>query len=140
MSFFYEGFFVFIRSLRANYDPISCIATFKINPTHLVDAGRYIAVAENEAGHADTHATLVISKENNIEKAPIVNPDAFKYIEKPQLHHPEARQEPMRRDDGTELQPPKIIVPLSNAKFKEGAQVVLACKITGSPKPKVNLI
>ena len=124
--------------LRTNYDPISSIATFKINPTHLVDAGRYIAVAENEAGHADTYATLVINKESAIEKTPIVNPDAFRYLEKkPQLQHPEARPEPSRREDDSELQPPKIIVPLSNAKFKEGAQVVLACKITGAPKPKV---
>lgn len=72
-----------------------------------------------------------------VEKTPIVNPDAFRYLEKPQLHHPEARPEPSRRNDDSELQPPKIIVPLSNAKFKEGAQVVLACKITGAPKPKV---
>lgn len=115
---------------RTNYDPISSIATFKINTTHLVDAGRYIAVAENEAGHADTQAMLVVNKENTIEKTPLINPDAFKYLDK----HPE----PSHRNDDSEMQPPRIIVPLSNAKFKEGTQVVLACKITGAPKPKVN--
>ena len=42
-------------------------------------------------------------------------------------------------DDAERLQPPKVIIPLSNIQLKEGETVLLIAKIDGYPKPKVTI-
>lgn len=50
---------------------------------------------------------------------------------------------PVRPEDENDREPkeryipPKVIVPLSNARISEGENVLLVCKIDGYPKPKV---
>lgn len=96
------------------------------------DVGSYLAVAENEAGVDQTNCNAFIKQMPNIDRTPLVNPDAFRYLEQPATEKP-------RRDDQENLRPPKVIVPLSNVKLEEGQSVLLACKIEGYPRPKVNI-
>jgi len=94
------------------------------------DGGHYMAVAENEVGHDQTECNAVIKQVPNIDRTPMVNPNAFRYLE----HLPTERTP---RDRVDKLTPPKVIIPLTNVKLEEGQSVVLACKIDGNPKPKV---
>ena len=72
---------------------------------------------------------MFITQEPCIDQRPIVNPEAFKYL---QPHHQKTREA-----DQDPKVPPKVIVPLQNAKLQEGQSIFLACKVIGSPKPKV---
>lgn len=94
------------------------------------DIGTYLALAENEAGRDQTHCMVAIQQMPSIDQTPIVNPDAFKYLEAPSKHKP-------RDDSAGDMKPPKVIVPLSNVKLKESQPMFLACKIEGYPKPTV---
>ena len=94
------------------------------------DVGHYIVVAENEAGKDQTHCQVFVTQTANIDQTPIVNPDAFRFLEHPQKQKP-------RPDEQEKMIPPKVIVPLSNTRLEEGRPLQLACKIEGLPKPKV---
>jgi hypothetical protein len=96
------------------------------------DLGTYVVLAENEAGKDQTFCTVFIQQMPNIDQTPMVNPEAFKYLE-----HPPVRKMP-DQDDNEVLQPPKVIIPLQDLKMKEGEPVLLLCKIEGNPKPKVS--
>jgi hypothetical protein len=88
-----------------------------------------LAIAENEVGADQTSCNVTIIKIPNIDRRPMVNPEAFKFLEQP--------HEKPRVEDIENLRPPKVIIPLSNAKLEEGQTVMLACKIEGYPRPKV---
>ena len=94
------------------------------------DIGHYLVVAENEVGRDQTQCQVFVTQTASIDQSPIVNPDAFKYLEQ-QPH--KARPEEVEK-----MLPPKVIVPLANVKLEEGKNVFLACKIEGQPRPKVN--
>ena len=113
-----------------DYDLYTGIVKLHISDAQLQDGGHYVAVAENEAGHDQTECHSVIKQVPNIDRTPMVNPNAFRYLE----HLPTERT-PRERAD--KLTPPKVIIPLTNVKLEEGQSVVLACKIDGNPKPKV---
>lgn len=69
---------------------------------------------------------------SQIDTNPIVNPDAFRYLEKPV---PEKRS-----DDDVPIgaiKPPKFVIPLANARANEGDSLELACKLEGYPFPTV---
>lgn len=99
------------------------------------DLGTYIVVAENEAGSDKTFCSVFIQQVPNIDQTPMVNPDAFKYLE-----HPPNRRPHDVDEDNENLQPPKVIVPLQDLQLKEGEPCMLVCKIEGKPKPKVSFI
>ena len=116
-----------------NYDFYTNIATLKIDNAQMNDLGTYVVLAENEAGKDQSFCSLFIQQMPNIDSTPMVNPDAFKYLENPQ---------PMRSvrdtdDESDGMQPPVVIVPLKDMELKEGEPVLLICKIEGKPKPKV---
>lgn len=94
------------------------------------DAGSYTALAENEVGQDQTSCNAVIKQVPSIDRTPMVNPNAFRYLE----HLPVERTP---RDKVEQLTPPKVVVPLTNVKLEEGQSVVLACKIEGNPKPRL---
>ena len=116
----------------SSYDHTSGIATFKINGTQVNDTGNYTVVAENVAGQADSTANLSLNPVSLIDSSPIVNPEAFKYLDKP--HTQKAR--PDERDRAN-YQAPKFVIPLSNVKIDEGQNIKFACKVEGYPKPKI---
>ena len=95
------------------------------------DLGNYTAIAENQIGKDQTSCNVFVQQMPNIDVTPMVNPDAFKYLDHPLVH------KPREVDDNENFQPPRVIVPLQNLQLKEGEQVHLMCKITGHPKPKV---
>ena len=90
-----------------------------------------MVLAENIAGKADTGCKLFIDLLPNIDESPFVNPEAFKRLDAPPVI-PENDKEPKEH-----FIPPKVIVPLSDARISEGDKVYLTCKIDGYPKPQV---
>lgn len=116
----------------ANYDHTTGIASFKINGTQTNDAGTYTAIASNPAGSCDTTANLKLVPVSLIDTNPIVNPNAFRYLEGPR-----APQRPRDDDNNVSAKPPKFIVPLSNAVSKQGTTTDLLCKLEGYPFPTV---
>jgi hypothetical protein len=112
-----------------DYDFNTAVALLKIENAQLTDIGNYVAFATNEVGKDSTNCKVFVNETPNIDETPIVNPDAFKFLE----HAPHKA----RPDDEDRLFPPKVIIPLADATFAEGQTVILACKIDGLPKPKL---
>ncbi len=112
-----------------HYDINTGVARLKISDANLNDAGLYSVLAENKAGSDHTDGQLLVLKDSSIDETPMVNQNAFNYLNRP---------EAPRREDVEQLTPPKFIVPLSSAKVQEGKPILLACKIEGTPKPMVN--
>lgn len=104
--------------------------TCRISDIQTNDIGFYLAMAENDVGADQTSCNITVVRLPSIDRRPMVNPDAFKFLEHPSHHEP-------RPDDIQNLRPPKVIIPLSDAKLEEGQTVMLACKIEGYPRPKV---
>lgn len=115
----------------SNYDLNTGVVTLRISDAQTNDVGFFLAIAENEVGADQTSCNVSIKQIPNIDRRPMVNPDAFKFLEHPSHIQP-------RPDEAENLRPPKVIVPLSNAKLEEGQTVMLACKIEGYPRPKVS--
>jgi hypothetical protein len=123
-------YYFFILRYKTDYDFNTGVATLKIDGAQSNDLGNYTVYAENPAGSDKTGCSVSVTFVPNVDETPLVNPDAFRYLEQ----HPAQK----RRDKDREpMAPPKVIVPLSNAKLCEGAPVHLACKIEGLPKPIV---
>lgn len=95
------------------------------------DLGNYTAVAENPAGKDQTFCSVFVKLMPNIDDTPLVNPDAFRYLDHPHIH------KPRDTDEIENVEPPKVVVPLQDLQLKEGEPIILMCKITGNPKPKV---
>ena len=111
----------------------SCICTLRITDANRNDIGNYLVVAENKAGKDQTDCVLSITATSNIDDTPLVNPDAFKYLE-----HPPATFVPNQNlEDAEKVIPPHVIIPLQDTQIKEGEPVILVAKIDGYPKPKV---
>ena len=105
----------------------------KVDSAQLNDLGHYLVVAENDAGKDQTECNVAIQQSPNIDNTPIVNPEAFRYLDRPLAQVvPDSDI-----DDAERVQPPKVIIPLSNIQLKEGETVLLIAKIDGYPKPKV---
>jgi hypothetical protein len=102
----------------------------KITDSKLNDAGVYTVLAENKAGAVHTDGNFDVKKAANVDESPIVNPNAFAYLNRP---------EPSRKkNEEEEMIPPKIVVPPANVKVNEGKPINLVCKIIGKPKPVVS--
>ncbi len=105
------------------------VARLKMNDTVPSDDGVYTVVAENKAGSDRTNGRLDIEKDLNIDNKPIVNPEAFNYLNRPD-HMTPKNVEP-------NLSPARITVPLSNMRLQEGKPCRLVCKVEGNPLPNV---
>jgi predicted DNA-binding antitoxin AbrB/MazE fold protein len=115
-----------------NYDLNTGVVSLRISDAFMNDVGTYTAVAENEAGQDTTSCQAAIKQMPNIDTTPMVNPDAFKYLEQPQ---PQSARN--KGNDAPQMQPPRVLIPLSNVQLEEGQSVMLACKIDGAPRPKI---
>ena len=93
------------------------------------DVGLYVAIAENIVGRDQTNCNAYVNQMPNIDRTPMVNHYAFRYLEQ--------QTDKNKRPEIENVQPPKVIIPLSNVKLEEGQSVLLACKIEGIPRPKV---
>ena len=107
------------------------LASLTINDIRPEDAGIYTCVAENNLGKDETSAQALILKTPNVDQNPIMNPEAFKNLNKP-LDFP-VDILPINEY----FFPPKIIIPLRNMKCQEGADILFTCKVDGYPKPVV---
>ena len=97
-----------------------------------VDTGLYSCKAENIYGSDETYSTLLIIDVPNIDERPQTgNPDMFKNLDVPVV----AQMPDL--DDKYDLQPPIVIIPLTDKLIREEVPVELSCKIIGNPKPKV---
>jgi hypothetical protein len=113
-----------------DYDLYTGIVKLHISDAQMHDGGHYTAVADNDVGQDQTSCNAMVKQVPNIDRTPMVNPNAFRYLE----HIPNERVPRERAEKPT---PPKVTVPLTNVKLEEGQSVVLACKIEGQPKPRV---
>lgn len=111
-----------------SYDMHTGVARLKISDTNLNDAGVYTVVAENKAGSDHTDGRLDIEKESAIDNKPIINPDAFTYLNRPEPTTP-------RKDSRERVVPARIIVPLQNMNVPEGKPCRLVCRVEGHPAP-----
>lgn len=112
------------------YDLNTGVVTLRISDTQINDVGFYTSIAENEVGADQTACTITIRQVPNIDRTPMVNPDAFRFLEQPTQARPQ-------KEEPDNMRPPKVIIPLSDAKLEEGQNILLACKIDGYPRPKV---
>lgn len=119
---------MFIFRFSTHYDIYTGLAKLNISDARLNDTGMYTVVAENKAGSDRTDGQLTVEKVAGVDETPIINPNAFAYLNRP---------EPIRKEEVPKAVPPKVIVPLGNANVEEGKPVFLACKIDGTPKPIV---
>jgi hypothetical protein len=104
-----------------------------MNSTQLNDAGAYTAFAENPAGTANTTSRLTILPVSTIDTTPIVNPDAFRY-----LNTPPTQSSRPQDDEMGKIHPPKVIIPLKDIRVNEDQPVSFMTKIIGYPIPKVS--
>ena len=75
---------------KADYDLNTSVASLKIENSQINDVGNYLVVAENEVGRDQTHCVVNLTPVSGIDQSPIVNPNAFKYLEQ---HAPIVRHE-----------------------------------------------
>ena len=100
-----------------------------------IDTGIYKCRAVNEYGFDVTESILFVIDGPNIDERPqTVNPDKYKTLDAPVA--------PVMPDldDKLELQPPIVIIPLTDKVITEAVPVELMCKIIGNPKPKVQIL
>ena len=114
-----------------NYDLQTGVASLKIPDAALHDTGSYEVVAENPVGRDSTRCNILVNHSPDIDKRPMVDPNAFKYIEAPS---PQTRP---RDELDADSAPPIVIVPLSDAHVREGEPTTFQCKITGKPNPTI---
>lgn len=101
-----------------------------VRPT---DTGLYKCKAENQYGSDETDTNFFIIDGPNIDDRPQTgNPEVFRSLDEP-LAVPVA----IEPEEEFELQPPIVVIPLTDKLIKESAPVELMCKIIGYPKPKV---
>lgn len=105
----------------------------KISDANLNDAGVYTVVAENKAGSDHTDGRLDIDKESAIDNKPIIDPNAFNYLNRPEPQTP-------RKEKSELIIPAKIVIPLQNMNPTEGKPCRLVCRVEGNPTPSVKNI
>jgi hypothetical protein len=115
-----------------NYDLQTGIATLKIPDALTHDSGHYEVVAENDVGSDRTACHVLVENVPAIDKTPIIDPNAFRYIEPQRVEPPKA---PVIEEPSAV--PPNVIVPLSDVYTKEGEIATFSCKIYARPKPTV---
>ena len=117
---------------KTDYDFNTSVASLKIENSLINDVGSYLVLAENEVGRDQTQCSINLKPVSGIDQTPLVNPEAFRYLEQ---HAPQKRKE-----TNDLMIPPKVIIPLKDVSLKEGDPVFIACKIQGYPKPNVSFI
>lgn len=91
--------------------------------------GDYLVLAENPYGEDMTSCTLSLNMTPGVDDSSQLNPDSFKELD--------SGPSGDKSNENKRLIPPKVVIPLQNAKIEEGNCMRLACKIDGFPKPKV---
>ena len=114
------------------YDLKTGVASLKINDSQPNDSGQYEVIAENPLGSDRTRANLNVNRLPSIDNTPIINPDAFKY-----LNPVPAQNAPPEDAHASKVSPPKVIIPLKDLNVSEGLPVNMMTKITGFPVPNI---
>lgn len=117
------------------YDLKTGVICLKINDVLDQDSGYYEVIVENNSGSDRTAANLNVGHVPNIDQRPIIEPNAFKYLNPPTPQSPKTPQ-----DDTRNYQPPKVIIPLKDIRVNEDQPVTFMTKIIGYPIPKVIFI
>ena len=89
-------------------------------------------IVENNGGNDRTAANLIVGHMPGIDQRPIIDPNAFKYLNSP--HTPTKSRE---AEESRNFQPPKVIIPLKDVRIHEDQPVTFMTKIIGYPIPKV---
>lgn len=121
-----------------NYEPNTGDCDVSFNFVKFVDTGVYKCRAENIHGYDETFLNMLVIDVPNIDDRPQTqNPNAFKNLDTPSMG-PAAQTGVYNPDDSQPLQPPVVIIPLTDTKITEEQPTQLTCKIIGNPKPKVH--
>ncbi len=118
---------------NTNFDIKTGVASLKINEAQPNDSGPYDVVVENVAGRDRTNANLIVDNSPSIDKSPIVDPSAFRYLNQPQT----PTHKPNELADASKMSPPKVVIPLKDVRVNEGQPATLITKIIGYPIPNV---
>lgn len=110
--------------------------TLKISNAQKNDLGSYLVIAENKAGRDQTACKLFIDLLPNVDETPLIDPEAFKYLDLPPTK-PDNENDDIKKQNYI---PPRVIVPLSNVRISESEPIRLVCKVDGYPKPKVFIL
>ena len=122
-----------------NYEPTTGDIDVIINFVKRVDTGDYKCVAENIHGADVTFTSIKIIDVPGVDDTPqTANPNAFQSLDLPALNGPVSDWQAV--DDELNVQPPVVIIPLTDTLVVEEEPLVLSCKIIGNPKPKVVLL
>ncbi len=101
-----------------------------------VDTGVYKCRAENIYGYDETFMSMIVLDIPSVDDRPQTqNPNAFANLDLPNL--PTGMVPSASQDDALNLQPPVVIVPLTDTRIVEERPTFLSCKIIGNPRPKV---
>lgn len=116
-----------------NYEPTKGDIDVDVIFAKAIDTASYKCVAENIYGSDETFCKIEIIDVPNIDERPqTINPDAFKNLEQPLFNIPESNSAEV-----LDMQPPIVIIPLTDTTLVELEPVILSCKIIGKPIPKV---
>jgi hypothetical protein len=130
--------------IKTSFNPSNGIVTIRIEDANVYDAGAFKIAADNIGGRAESACVINVNKAPVIDARPVIDPEAFKYIE-PQkkeptrpVHRPSASYQPDQPVSAQELVAPNFIVGLpANFKLHEGEPIKLSCQVEGYPKPTV---
>ena len=121
-----------LASTRFNtkYEPTSGDVDIDVNFVKKIDTGNYICKAVNPYGTDETVTRINILDVPNIDETPLVDPEKFIALES---------EKPINnnKDNSSQLVPPRVLIPLSDARINEGEPILFSCRIDGFPKPKV---
>jgi hypothetical protein len=123
----------------AEYEPNAGDVNVFINFVKFVDTGVYKCRAENVHGYDETFMNMCVVDMPSVDERPQTqNPGVFASFDMP-LGGPHASgQVPSPSlQEALNPQPPLVVVPLTDAIIMEERPTFLACKIIGSPRPKV---
>ncbi len=119
------------------YEPNTGDIDVFINFVKFVDTGVYKCRAENIHGYDETFMNMCVLDIPSVDERPQTqNPNVFASLDLPNVPlsgmQPSASQE-----EALNVQPPIVIVPLSDTRIVEERPTFLSCKIIGNPRPKV---
>ena len=118
--------------IRTSHNPNSGVVSLKLDDTNVNDAGSYKVVAQNPGGVAETAGAVYVNKTPVIDMRPVIDLDAFKYLNRPEA--PKPAQEVTQN-----YLPPNFVVGLpANCRLHEGEPLKLTCQVEGVPKPSVS--
>ena len=122
------------------YDPYTGDIEVNVDFVKGIDTGFYILKAENPYGSDVTFMNLNVLDVPGIDYTPVTgHPDSYRHLDLPPVPSNvfDSATPDYDPENSQEIEPPKVVIPLEDTQISEMQPVILTCKITGKPSPKV---